>query len=143
LEGYEMVMGCNWLHTLGPIVWDFSRLSMAFWWLDHRVKWTGLGASHPQAFALSPDNHMQLLLAEFPDVFAEPTDLPPPRPFDHCIHLLPSMPPVAVRPYKYPQPLKDEIERQCDDMLCQGIIRPNTSLFSALVLLIHKKDHTW
>jgi hypothetical protein len=73
-----MVMGCNWLHTLGPIVWDFSRLSMAFWWLDHRVKWTGLGASHPQAFALSPDNHMQLLLAEFPDVFAEPTDLPPP-----------------------------------------------------------------
>jgi hypothetical protein len=35
LEGYEMVLGCNWLHTLGPIIWDFSRLSMAFCWLDH------------------------------------------------------------------------------------------------------------
>jgi hypothetical protein len=38
MESYEMVLGCNWLCTLGPIVWDFSRLSMAFWWLDHRVK---------------------------------------------------------------------------------------------------------
>jgi hypothetical protein len=38
MESYEMVLGCNWLCTLGPIVWDFSCLSMAFWWLDHRVK---------------------------------------------------------------------------------------------------------
>jgi hypothetical protein len=30
LQGYEMVRGCNWLRTLGPIVWDFSHLSMAF-----------------------------------------------------------------------------------------------------------------
>jgi hypothetical protein len=40
-----MVLGCNWLRTLGPIIWDFSLLSMTFWWLDHRVKWTGLGAT--------------------------------------------------------------------------------------------------
>jgi hypothetical protein len=113
---------------------------MAFWWLDHRVKWTGLGVPHPQAFALTNDNHLQLLLAEFADVFAEPSGLPPPRPFDHRIHLLPSTPPVAVRPYHYPQPLKDEIEQQCDDML--GIIRPSMSLFSMPVLLVRKKDHT-
>jgi hypothetical protein len=46
LEGYEMVHRCNWLRTLGLSVYDFSRLSMAFWWLDHWVKWTLLGASH-------------------------------------------------------------------------------------------------
>ena len=85
---------------------------------------------------------MQLLLAEFTDVFAEPVGLPPPRPFDHRIHLLPSTPPVAVRPYRYPQLLKDEIEKQCDDMLRQGIIRPSTSPFSAPVLLV-RKDKTW
>jgi hypothetical protein len=42
LEGYEVVLGCNWLRTLRPIVWDFSHLSMVFWWLDRWVKWTGL-----------------------------------------------------------------------------------------------------
>jgi hypothetical protein len=86
---------------------------------------------------------LQLLLSEFADVFTEPTGLPPPRPFDHRIHLLPSTPPIAARPYRYPQLLKDEIEKQCDDMLRQGIIRTSTSPFSAPVLLVRKKDKTW
>jgi hypothetical protein len=143
LDGYEVVLGCNWLRTLGPIIWNFN-LSMAFWRHDHRVKWIGEGAVPcPQALALSSDNLLQLLLSEFANVFAEPTSLPPPCPFDHRIHLLPSTPPIAVRPYRYPQLLKDEIEKQCDDMLRQGIIRPSTSPFSAPVLLVRKKDKTW
>jgi hypothetical protein len=50
---------------------------------------------------------------------------------------------VAVRPYRYPQLLKDEVERQCADMLAQGIIRPSSSPFSAPVLLVRKADSTW
>jgi hypothetical protein len=112
LEGYEVVLGCNWLRTLRPIVWDFSHLSMVFWWLDRWVKWTGLPPPpRPQVFALSTDNLLQLLLVEFTDVFAEPTGLPPPQPFDHRIHLLSSTRSVVVRPYRYPYLLKDEIEK--------------------------------
>jgi hypothetical protein len=51
--------------------------------------------------------------------------------------------PVAIRPYRYPQLLKDEVERQCADMLAQGIIRPSTSPFSSPVLLVKKVDGTW
>jgi hypothetical protein len=43
LEGYEVVLGCNWLRTLAPIIWNFDLLSMAFWRHDHRVKWIGEG----------------------------------------------------------------------------------------------------
>jgi hypothetical protein len=53
LEGYEVVLGCNWLRTLGPIIWNFDILGMAFWRHDHRIKWIGEGAvSCPQALAL-------------------------------------------------------------------------------------------
>ncbi|XP_038985807.1 uncharacterized protein LOC103721475 isoform X2 [Phoenix dactylifera] len=30
LEGYDVVLGAQWLSTLGPIVWDFSKLQMKF-----------------------------------------------------------------------------------------------------------------
>jgi hypothetical protein len=43
LGGYELVLGCQWLRTLGPILWDFDRQSMSFWRPDHRVQcsaWT-------------------------------------------------------------------------------------------------------
>ena len=50
---------------------------------------------------------------------------------------------MVVRPYRYPQLQKDELERQCAMMLSQGIIRPSTSPFSAPVLLVMKADGTW
>jgi hypothetical protein len=80
------------------------------------------------------------LLLSFPTIFDEPQGLPPARSCDHRIHLHPGTPPVAVRPYRYPQLQKDELERQCATMLAQGIIRPSTSVFSASVLLVRKAD---
>ena len=73
----------------------------------------------------------------------EPKGLPPARRCDHHIHLLPNTAPVAVRPYRYPQLQKDELETQCAAMLQQGIIQPSTSAFSAPVLLVKKPDASW
>jgi hypothetical protein len=83
------------------------------------------------------------LLQSFADVFAAPSGLPPARSCDHRIHLKPNSGPVAVRPYRYPQLQKDELEAQCTAMLSQGIIRPSTSPFSAPVLLVRKPDDSW
>ncbi|XP_022683511.1 uncharacterized protein LOC111257725 [Setaria italica] len=144
LGGYELVLWCDWLRTLGPILWDFTRLSMAFWRQDHRVKWFGVnGRPSPRLAVTQSSDLLGLLLEEFADLFSMPSGLPPPRAFDHRIHLLPGTSPVAVRPYRYPQLLKDEIEAQCQAMLEQGIIRPSTSAFSSPVLLVRKGDGTW
>jgi hypothetical protein len=144
LEGYELVLGYNWLRQLGPILWDFDKLTMAFWWMNHRVKFQGLAApKRPLLAATMTDNLLNLLLTKYRDIFSKPEGLPPAKRFDHRIHLLLETAPVVVRPYRYPQLLKDEIEKQCDDMLQQGLIRPSTSAFSSPVLLVRKKDMTW
>jgi hypothetical protein len=113
------VLGAAYLHTLGTILLDLDSLRMAFQWRGRRVFWWGLGAPHserPEAHAHSVDANpdrpfIDDLLREYDDVFAEPHELPPSRPYDHRIHLLPGTAPVAVRPYCYPQLQKDELER--------------------------------
>jgi hypothetical protein len=41
LGGCDMVLGAQWLRTLGPILWDFSKLSMVFTVKKQRYKVMG------------------------------------------------------------------------------------------------------
>jgi hypothetical protein len=145
LGDYDMVLGVQWLRTLGPILWDFEQFHMSCWHDDHLVRWQGTTAhqSWKVTNSIAAQDLLNLLLVEFADVFTTPTGLLPPRRHNHCIHLLPDTAPVAVRPYRYPQLVKDELERQCHDMLQQGIIRPSSSAFSSPVLLVKKHDESW
>jgi hypothetical protein len=156
LDCYDMVLGVSWLRSLGPILWDFNNLCMAFTYQGCRVLWRGVGS--PASALPSPGRlHaargfsakgtepalLECLLESYADVFSAPTGLPPARACDHRIHLKPSTDPVAVCPYRYPQLQKDELEKQCEEMLQQGTIRASTSPFSAPVLLVKKQDGSW
>ena len=50
---------------------------------------------------------------------------------------------MAVRQYRYKPALKNEIELQVSEMLQSGLVRPSTSAYSSLVLLVRKKDDSW
>jgi hypothetical protein len=114
---------------------------MAFVRAGCTVRLEGCGAT---LYSLEPaDNLLDTLLQGYDDIFVEPTGLPPPRRHDQRIHLLPGTAPVVVHPYRYPQLLKDKVERQCMNMLAQGVIRPSTSPFSSSVLLVKKSDNSW
>jgi hypothetical protein len=78
---------------------------------------------------LAPCDPLKALLVSFANIFVDPRGLPLPR-WHHRIRLLLGLALVVVRPYCYPQLFKDETEKQCDDMLQQGIIRECTSTFS-------------
>ena len=90
-----------------------------------------------------PPEEVQALLHEFDDVFSKPSTLPPPRPYDHTIPLLPDAVPVNTKPYRYSPMHKDEIERQVKELLSNGLITQSTSPFASPVLLVQKKDGTW
>ncbi len=145
LAGYDLVLGTQWMATLGEIVWDFATPSMAFHLHGHAFRWTGVtSAAAPSLLStVASASLLDELLASFADVFAEPVGLPPPRGRDHGIVLKPDAAPVAVRPYRYPAAHKDELERQCAAMIHQGIVRRSDSAFSSPVLLVKKADGTW
>ncbi|XP_028113652.1 uncharacterized protein LOC114311688 [Camellia sinensis] len=48
LEGYELVLGTQWLQTLGPILWDFSKLQMQFELGEKKVFLQGLSNPSPK-----------------------------------------------------------------------------------------------
>jgi len=146
LDGFDLVLGVKWLKTLGPVSFDFGAPWMAFWRDGRPICWHDIGAKQQTTMgmaAATTEDLIAVFLSEFADIFTEPRGLPPLRHHDHRIHLLPDTVPVAVHPYCYPQLLKDELEKQCADMLAQGIIRPSTSPFSSPVLLVKKADGSW
>ncbi|XP_061355439.1 uncharacterized protein LOC133299968 [Gastrolobium bilobum] len=115
-----------------------DSISSYFMCFSSTISDTTLSISPPQ-----PLPQIQHILNHFPDVFITPTSLPPYRPFNHHIHLLPNSKPIQVRPYRYPHFQKTEIERLVAEMLETGLIQPSQLTFSSPVLLVRKKDDTW
>ncbi|KFK32133.1 hypothetical protein AALP_AA6G202700 [Arabis alpina] len=77
---------------------------------------------------------------EFASVFEEPQGLPPCRGKEHAIA---GASPVSVRPFRYPQVQREELEKQVVAMLAADIIKESPSPFSSPVLLVRKKDGSW
>lgn len=144
-DGFDVVLGVQWLRTLGPITWDFSCMTMAFARAGCKVIWLGLPMEPRSArlLACTGTNLMDDLLEEFSSLFAEPHGSSPVRDCYHRIHLKRSTDAIAIRPYRYLQLQKDDLETQCAEMLQQGTIRHSTSTFSSPMILIKKVDGSW
>lgn len=79
------------------------------------------------------------LLFEFEGVLGEPQGLLPKRACDHALCLIKGAQLANVCPYRYPHYQKNKIEKIVCEMLIVGIIHPNVSPFSSLVILVRKK----
>ncbi|KAJ0954954.1 putative nucleotidyltransferase, Ribonuclease H [Helianthus annuus] len=169
-----MILGMEWLKSLGEVVHDWHNSWMKFVCEGTLVQLQGLSTDQSPTAALqqwfsideisspstvpfeppifpsssigvlSVDQQSALsqILTQFAAVFLAPSGLPPPRSHDHCITLT-SNDPICVCHYRYPHIQKSEIERQVEELLALGMIRPSKSAFSSPVILVRKKDNSW
>jgi hypothetical protein len=71
-----------------------------------------------------------------------PLGRPPDRGFEHTTELEVGATLVITAPNRHPKRFKDEIEKAIKELLAMGHIRPDTSPFASLVVLVLKKDGT-
>ncbi|XP_061355244.1 uncharacterized protein LOC133299775 [Gastrolobium bilobum] len=168
-----IVLGMQWLITLGRVTHNYAEQSMEFMWHDELVVLEGmkLGEQQPHSTQTEAICHSLLLQQSYDSdsqvnsplqlwkdkipamlwsilvacqkVFDIPTALPPFRDMTHAIHLLDETKPIKVKPYRYPHHQKTEIERQVEELLASGWIQQSHSAFSSPVLLVRKQDSTW
>ena len=75
---------------------------------------------------------IQVLVAEYQDIFAIPTSLPPSRAFDHRIPLILVLYQLILGPIVVLLSTKTEIENQVTTLLAAGLIMPCNTLNSYL-----------
>ncbi|GKA42723.1 putative reverse transcriptase domain-containing protein, partial [Tanacetum coccineum] len=77
----------------------------------------------------------------FPEVFPEDLPgLPPARPVEFQIDLIPGAAPVARAPYRLAPSEMKELSEQLQELSDKGFIRPSSSPWGAPVLFVKKKD---
>nr|GFC99387.1 putative reverse transcriptase domain-containing protein [Tanacetum cinerariifolium] len=81
------------------------------------------------------------IVRNFLEVFPEDLPgLPPTRPVEFQIDLVPGAAPVARAPYRLAPSEMKELAEQLKELSDKGFIRPSFSPWGALVLFIKKKD---
>jgi hypothetical protein len=168
MGGANVVLGIQWLQSLGTMAFNFQEIFMKFSLEGKEIELRGitgkpgnvissnvtklLKKGHQSIIAqlcsldvqtskpyISQD--LQGIIDKHSKVFEYiPKGLPPTQNHDHEIHLIPGSVPPNIRPYRYPYAHKSEIERMVEEMLEVGIIRPSQSSYSTLVVMVFKKD---
>ena len=66
LRGCDIVLGVQWLITVGPILWDFQNLTMQFQLGHMQIQWTGLKAGQVQVMTQKQSSKLATILGNDP-----------------------------------------------------------------------------
>jgi hypothetical protein len=170
MGGADVVLGIQWLQSLGTMAFNFQELFMKFSLEGKEIELRGITGKPDKV--INSNCMTKLLKKGHQGVIAQlcsldvqtskpsiPQDLqrnidkhseifedilkgiPPTRNHDHEILLIHGSVPANIRQYRYPYAQKSEIEDMVEEMLEVGIIRPSS--YSSQVVMVFKKDSSW
>jgi hypothetical protein len=172
MGGVDVVLGIQWLQSLGTMAFNFQELFMKFSLEGKEIELRGITGKPTKVISSngmkkllkkghqgiiaqlcsldvqtskpSIPQELQRIIDKHSKVFEDiPKGLPPTRNHDHEIHLIPGSVPPNIRLYRYPYTQKSEIEGMVEEMLEDGIIRPSQSSYFPAVVMVFKKDISW
>ncbi|KAE9586507.1 putative nucleotidyltransferase, Ribonuclease H [Lupinus albus] len=169
LKGVDMVLGLEWLASLGKVKADFGKMMLTVRRGGANITIMGdpaltkvelsLGAfmqvllEKGEGLILQPEQlrgqktmvpkELEEILQQYQIVFKDIEGLPPVRTHDHAIYIKEGADIPHIRPYKCPYYQKAEIERLVVEMLMAGVIRPSISPYASPIILVKKKDGGW
>jgi hypothetical protein len=172
MGGADVVLGIQWLQSLGTMAFNFQELFMKFSLEGKKIELRGITGKLSKVISsngmtkLLKKGHqgviaqlcsldvqtskpsipldLQGIIDKNSKVFEDiPKGLPPTRNHDHDIHLIHGNVPPNIRPYRYPYAQKSEIEHMVEEMLKADIIRPSQSSYSTPMVMVFKKDGSW
>nr|GFA28097.1 putative reverse transcriptase domain-containing protein [Tanacetum cinerariifolium] len=147
LGSFDAIIGMDWLrrhHAM--IVFDEKLVLVPFG--NETLVFRGAESYIERESRLTGDDKPERkqvkdvpIMQYFPEVFPENLPgLPPARPVEFQIDLIPGAAPVARAPYRLAPSEMKELSEQLLELFDKGFIRPSSSPWGAPVLFVKKKD---
>jgi hypothetical protein len=131
IGGVDVVLGIQWLRTLGIFSTNYNELFMRFELEGIQYELKGLKYTSSQVIISHRMENILLVRIS--------KGLPPSRDHEHQIELIPRSTPHNKIPYRYPHQRKGEIEKMVQDMSGACIIQPSKSSFSYPIVMVRRK----
>ena len=139
----DIILGMDWLSMYGGNIDCASKSILLTTPEGKRIKYVSRHAPRrTQVNSLSGVVQEEVpVVKDYPDVFPEELPgMPPDRPIEFLIELLPGTGPISKGPYRMPANDLEEIKRQIEELLEKRLHSTKFITVGSPVLLVEKKD---
>jgi hypothetical protein len=144
LESVDIILGTNWMN-LHQVVLDVASCIMEIKFSfcgSFTLILPSQGSTQSCAFAMTELPLKKIpVVYEYADVFPDELPrMPPDRDIAFAIELQPGTAPISKRPYRMPPAELVELNKQLQELLDKGFIRPSTSPWGCPALFVKKDE---
>nr|GFC25118.1 putative reverse transcriptase domain-containing protein [Tanacetum cinerariifolium] len=143
LGSFDAIIGMDWLEKYQAIIVCAEKI-IRIPWGNETLIIHGNGSNRVNGTRdKSKEKRLEdvPVVRDFPEVFPEDLPgLPPIRPVEFQIDLVPGAAPVARAPYRLAPSEMKELVEQLKELSEKGFVRPSSSSWGAPVLFVKKKD---
>nr|GFC38765.1 putative reverse transcriptase domain-containing protein [Tanacetum cinerariifolium] len=142
LGSFDAIIGMDWLAKYQAVIVCAEKI-VRIPWGNETLIIHGDGSNRGNATRLSIiscTKTEKYVKKGFPIFLAHLSGLPPTRPVEFQIDLVPGAAPVARAPYRLAPSEMKELVEQLKELSDKGFIRPSSSPWGAPVLFVKKKD---